>query len=494
LALLHEFLAQVAQMSRTESRDCGFKLLICAISCKNLGDAFPDGHAVNWSCVPTCVVPLVALGQLVGACGSSTQTGQTVADARGCSDWPSRPGETFVSLDEASQSEVEPFFITSPGDLAIAWEAYGCDDLTRVGYTRGSASGGLEKPRYLASPNGQMASNVTLARDGASALFAAWASWTPGPDRVQPQLQASDLHIQFARWPVGTSGFLAPVEVSEPIATSFYDKPWMILTASNQIIIGYSDLSRGAIWVASSADGGASFQRTLVDSVMGNFAGLCPDGRPGGAFLTYFAYRTIRLAHTSDGGVTWSAPVDAAVSDSSGDVAGQDPMCVADGDEVWISYGRTHDGYDVPVQRLLAVLVAHMTLGASLRESDVTVLAADAGSPAGDGGTAQGFLLFPQFARRADGALGLAAYRAAGTGAGLADLVYLVSADGGRSFGTPIRLATGLTPSLQRHVSDWLGDYFGWGPSAAGLGAAFVDNASGFSHIVFDETVPAGNP
>ena len=28
----------------------------------------------------------------------------------------------------------------------------------------------------------------------------------------------------------------------------------------------------------------------------------------------------------------------------------------------------------------------------------------------------------------------------------------------------------------------------------AGLGAAYVDNASGFSHIVFDETVPAVNP
>jgi hypothetical protein len=44
---------------------------------------------------------------------------------------------------------------------------------------------------------------------------------------------------------------------------------------------------------------------------------------------------------------------------------------------------------------------------------------------------------------------------------------------------------------LQRHVPDWLGDYFGWGPTAAGLGAAFVDNASGYSHVVFDEAVPA---
>jgi hypothetical protein len=65
----------------------------------------------------------------------------------------------------------------------------------------------------------------------------------------------------------------------------------------------------------------------------------------------------------------------------------------------------------------------------------------------------------------------------------------VVSTDGGRSFQSPIAFATGLTPSLQRHVPDWLGDYFGWGPTAAGLGAAFIDNASGFSHIAFDESV-----
>jgi len=99
-------------------------------------------------------------------------------------------------------------------------------------------------------------------------------------------------------------------------------------------------------------------------------------------------------------------------------------------------------------------------------------------------------LLFPQLARRSDGTLALAAYRAAGEGTGAADLVFVVSADGGRSFGNAVTFATGLTASLQRHVPDWLGDYLGWGPTAAGLGAAFVDNASGFSHIVFNDQVP----
>jgi hypothetical protein len=70
-------------------------------------------------------------------------------------------------------------------------------------------------------------------------------------------------------------------------------------------------------------------------------------------------------------------------------------------------------------------------------------------------------------------------------------LVYVVSADGGLSFGQPTTIATGLSPSLQRHVPDWLGDYFGWGPIAAGLGAAYIDNASGFSHIAFAETANA---
>jgi len=459
-------------------------------------------QAVNRPRMPSRVLPLFALPLLAGACGSSSPSSESVPDARGCSDWPSRAGEVFVSLDGASQFEVEPFFVARAGDLAIAWEASGCDDLTRIGYTRRGSAAGFDKPRYLASPNGQMASNITLARDGSGSLFVAWASWTPGPDPAQPHVQASDIAIQLARWPAGARGFEAPVELSEAITASLYDKPWMIVTADDGIVVSYSDLSRGGIWVASSADGGAHFQRTLVDSTKANLAALCPDGRPGGAFVTYVATGAIRLAHTADGGLTWSSPVAGAVSDPSGNVAWQDPTCIANGDEVWLSYGRTHDGTDVPVERLLAIRVAHLTLGASSVDSDVialdgasTALAiADGGGAGGDGGSAPGFLLFPQLAQFADGRLGLAAYRTAGEGTGAADLVYVVSTDGGRSFGNAITLATGLTPSLQRHVPDWLGDYFGWSPTAAGLGAAFIDNSSGFSHIVFDETVPTATP
>ena len=443
---------------------------------------------------------LFALSHVAWACSPSPPARPSTPEAPGCSDWPSRSGELFVSLDGASKFEVEPFFVARQGDLAIAWEACGCDDLTRVGYIRRDATGGFDKPRYLASPNGQMASNVTLARDGAGSLFATWASWTPGPDPTQPHVRVSDIHIQFARWPASAEEFEAPVELSEPITDSLYDKPWMVLTADDRLVISYSDLRRGGILAVTSADGGASFQRAIVDPTMANLAALCPDGRPGGAFVAYVASGFIRVAHTADGGVTWSPPVAAAVSDPSGNVAFQDPTCIATGDEVWISYGRTLDGYDVPVQRLLGVYVAHLILGASTPDSDVIVLdgadagqtLSDAGAATGDGGVPPGFLLFPQLARRGDGRLAIAAYRAAGEGGGAADLVSVISADGGRTFGNARTLATGLTPRLQRHVSDWLGDYFGCGPTAGGRGlsVAYVDNTSGFSHIVFDETVP----
>lgn len=369
------------------------------------------------------------------------------------------------------------------GDLAIAWEAYGCDDVTRVGYTRRRGGTGFDRIRYLASPNGQMASNVTLALDRAGTLFAAWASWTPGPDRTQPHVEVSDIHIQFARSASGQGDFLPPMGLDEPIPDALYDKPWLLVTPDDAILVSYSDLRRGGIWVACSADGGVSFARALVDKAMGNLAALCADRRPGGAYITYFAVDGIRLAHTADGGATWSAPMVVARSDASGAVALQDPMCVATDDEVWVSYGRTNDSYDTPVARLLQVRVAHLTLTSTVVRSDVSAL-----SVAASDGSAE-FFLFPQLAREPAGSLALAAYRAGSEGTATADLIYVVSSDGGLSFAKPTTIATGLSPSLQRHVPDWLGDYFGWGPIAAGIGAAYIDNASGFSHIAFAEAV-----
>jgi hypothetical protein len=429
-----------------------------------------------------------ALLLVAPACGSSPAPAKDSAtDARGCSHWPSRGDKAFISLDGESQFEVESFLVERQGDLAIAWEAYGCDDVTRVGYTRRRSGVGFDEIRYLSSPNSQMASNVTLALDRSGSLFAAWASWTPGPDRAQPHLQVGDIHIQLARWSADSDGFAAPVGLDEPIADSLYDKPWAIVTADDVVIVSYSDVRRGGIWTASSADGGASFRRVLVDAAMANLASLCPDGRPGGAFVVYVTAGAVRVAHSADGGVTWSSPLNVAVSNTSGAVAYQDPMCVARGDDVWLSYGRTHDGYDTPVARLQRVQIAHMILDATMAASDVIALAGDAGD--GPVGSTTAFLLFPQLAAGPDGTLVLAAYRATGEGIGTAELVSVVSADGGLSFGKTTTFASGLTPSLRRHVPDWLGDYFGWAPTLAGMGAAFIDNASGFSHVVFDENV-----
>jgi hypothetical protein len=326
-----------------------------------------------------------------------------------------------------------------------------------------------------------MASNATFARAGAGTLYAAWASWTPGPDAVQPHVGVTDIRIQVARRPPGAATFEPPIEISETVPDQLYDKPWMLVTPDDSVLVSYSDLRRGGIWVAASADHGASFGRALVETSRANLAASCPDGSPRGAFLTYVVAGRIRVAHTSDGGATWSAPADVAVADASGMPAFQDPTCVADGEQVWIAYGRTQDSYDTPVERLLAVEVAHAGGPDTIVDHTTTALGAAPNAA---------FLLFPQLTRLADGRLALGAYRANRAEPGGADLVYALSTDGGVSFGAPVALASGLTPSVQRHVPDWLGDYFGWAATADGLAVAYVDNASGFSHVAFRQWRP----
>lgn len=174
---------------------------------------------------------LVAIFACIGSCSSPGPTVEpTGPQDRGCSDWPSRAGETFVSVDGASRFEVEPFWLVAGDDTLVSWEAYGCDDVTRVAYARRTSTG-FETPRYLSSPGGQMASNATFARDAAGALYAAWASWTPGPDCQQPHVGVTDIRIQLARQPAGASDFASPVELSEPVADQLYDKPWMTILA-----------------------------------------------------------------------------------------------------------------------------------------------------------------------------------------------------------------------------------------------------------------------
>lgn len=221
---------------------------------------------------------LATLAWAIG-CGSSTGGPTDSPEDRGCSDGPSVAGELLVSLDGASSFEVESFLLTDDDEVVAVWEAYGCDDVTRVGYARRTPTG-FEHPRYLSSPGGQMASNVTFARAGDGTLYAAWASWTPGPDRAQPHVGVTDIRIQLARRPAGATGFDAPVEISEPIAAQLYDKPWLSVTPDGAILVSYSDLVRGGIWVASSNDGGASFRRTRVDT-LGEPRGVVSRWSPG---------------------------------------------------------------------------------------------------------------------------------------------------------------------------------------------------------------------
>ena len=58
---------------------------------------------------------------LLASCGSPAAPARDAAtDARGCSNWPNRAGDGFISLDGASAFEVESFLVERQGDLALA--------------------------------------------------------------------------------------------------------------------------------------------------------------------------------------------------------------------------------------------------------------------------------------------------------------------------------------------------------------------------------------
>src|SRR5262249_47069449 len=140
------------------------------------------------------------------------------------------------------------------------------------------------------------------------------------------------------------------------------------------------------------------FRRTRLEegAVGTNFAATCPNGSAGGADLVYYffsgAINEIRTAHTEDGGVTWSRAISIAKDQGTSLVAVDDPTCAAQGNDVWVCYGRTLDPPNVEVNRLTSVHVAHLPRPGMAPDSDVVVFEA-----------ANGFLLHPQLARTRNG-------------------------------------------------------------------------------------------
>jgi hypothetical protein len=182
---------------------------------------------------------------------------------------------------------------------------------------------------------------------------------------------------------------------------------------------------------------------------------------------------SISAQYSDDEGATWSGELDVSGGD---DVGFDGPFCVADGDDVWISYALGSG--QVPAssfQTLDAVRVARSSGGGTSFAP-----AADAYDP-----SSGKLFLHPVVARGAGGALDVLYYAGAKDRDASGSLRSRRSRDDGASFGWPALEHDPIVLDLSRQDDAWLGDYLGVCVRGSTLHVAYVDNSSRRAHVSY---------
>jgi hypothetical protein len=371
------------------------------------------------------------------------------------------------------------------GNVAVVWIDVGQTGASNIGYTFSTDDGASFGAVFqLKSPGGRVSSDPTVAVDAAQNFWAAWVGYHV------VGASPSDMHIYVAEAPAGSTTFGVPVEVSDPADTALYDKPWLTVTSTGELLVTYErdgmPLDYGIV-MARSTDG-VTWQRAAVaddptGSVYRNLAFSCAPATGTRIWATYLAYDTAleaRLAHSDDGGGTWSA--ETVVSAPGEAVAFDDPVCVADNDEVWISYGLTKDPLNMSsadASKLSAVRLAHSGDGGQTIDTRI-----DAHDP-----SAGTYFMHPLLVRESGGALDLTYY------AGNMDKDPAGSFRRSRaaapvtSFGPSVAVYQPLTFLVSRADLRWLGDYTGLFTRAGKLYLSFAVNDTGSAKIAFAEAM-----
>jgi hypothetical protein len=366
--------------------------------------------------------------------------------------------------------------------VAVAWIDVNPMGLSGIGYTFSTDDGAsFAPPVILDSPNGGVASDPVIAVDAQGNFYVVWVGY-----KIDVMGTPSSMHIYVSKALAGTQAFGAPSEASDPLDTSLYDKPWITVTNTGTILVTYerdTNMVEFSLVAARSPDG-VTWQRSFIaddpaGNVFRNLAFPCAPATGSRIWVTYLALdvssTNVELAHSDDGGATWSPGI--RVNLPGEPVAFDDPNCVAEKDDVWVSYGLTHDPPDASAgsaPKLFSIQLAHSGDGQSI----------DTRTEAGDTMAAP-FFMHPQIAREDSGAI---------------DVVYYAGQDDEDAAGTFRRSrasipASGFAPSVAvespltflqaRGDQRWLGDYTGIFWRAGELYTSYVTNLSGTAQIAF---------
>lgn len=386
------------------------------------------------------------------------------------------PGQVSVSPKTAWEAETH-VAVADNGFVAVAYiglqKAAG---QSTNGYTFSKNDGEtFEAPQVLSSPGGRVASDPVLAADAAGNFYMSWVGFSVSMG------QPADMHVYVARAPAGTTTFGTPIEVTQnPMGQDSYDKPWILAENDGTLLVTYARVSSGGIFAATSKDlSHWDNQKIVEDGSFRNLVFPCQPESGSRVYAVYHAGAGIGLRRSDDGGRSWPDANKSAVAAMTERPAFEDPTCAAAGDDVWVSYGLSHDVSTEAVSaKLYGIRLAHSPDGG--RSIDGRYDAHD-----GDAGT---FFLHPYLVREAGGALDLVYYAGTGENDDMGSFRRARSTDGGKSFAPSSAVHSPLTFLGARNSHKWLGDYAGLAAARGNLYTAFTDNSSGESHVRFYRT------
>jgi hypothetical protein len=393
----------------------------------------------------------------------------------------------FISYEGGASKAIEPdVAVNSRGDVAVAWmhvpqprvrdegadiDQVGADAIgVRVGEAPhvGTASAVAFRPTLLVRPpGGRFSADPSLAALPSGDFVLTWLGF-----RLNIEAHGEPYDMGVFSQPIGPNAEATsePHSVTGERRGRDYDRPSVAVTSRGRLVVAYrfEAPGRAGIEVATSEDGVAWIQHE-VSSQVGFLGGLSTVCAARGGTHVYVAYVdplagvVLRVSH--DDGETFSDPDAHTLSKPGEPVALEAPSCVAEGNEVTVSYGLSASPIGTTSSALLDAVVL-------VRSRDAGKSFAPWTSVKSEGRR----FVHPRLLSLGAGAIGVAAYSLA-EGARRAD-IRLVRAATGASSGEEV-LASEVLFAPERSDPNWAGDYLG----AAALGAfgmvAYVDPSAG---------------
>lgn len=419
-----------------------------------------------------------------GSTASSTSTGGTGGGGTGGGGTgggtgggaPLGPSDSDkISASSATVLEAEPHVAaTSDGRVAVAWIGIEKTGSSFIGYAFSKDYGTTwTPPQKTMQPANLQSTDPVMAADAAGNIYLTWLAYLPGNPAP------TSMRLNVAKAGPGATAF-GPAVIAHAAGANSYDKPWITITKKGTIVVTHTESDSmtfsNATLVASKDGVTWNAPVTLPGASIRGLISVCASASTPRLYATYViegGASLIGLQWSDDEGVTWSKEVLV----SGADMVGYDgPTCVADGNDVWVSY-------EIGSGTITASTYQQMTQVRVARSKDggaTFAAAVDAHDPA-----LGKLFLHPTLALEGNGTLDVVYYSGAKPDDLGGRLLLGQSTDHGATFGpgTVEHMPVGL--DLHRDNGGWVGDYLGVARQGGFLHIAYGDDAPPYAHIAY---------